>query len=316
MMGVVRILLARLAQAGFVAVLVGTVGFALMHSLPGDPAFRIAAERYGPDMVDAAAAEAVRAELGLDGPVLPRLLRWLGRVITLNLGHSLVSGAPVLPELLDHLAHTAMLAAMALALALPLGLPLGVLAGLRPGGAVDRVVLLGAVLLRAVPPYALGLALMVVFALHLGWLPPAGFESPAAILLPALTLALGVAALGGRVARDAVMAVEASPFLRFARWKGLSEAAVVRRHGLRNASIPVVAVLGLQFAALLEGAVVVESLFSWPGLGHALVHAIFARDVPMVQGAALALGLGFVLLNALADALAALLDPRRARGTL
>ena len=304
---------ARLLQAVMVAVLVGAVGFALMHALPGDQAFRLAAERYGPDMVDAAAATALRAELGLDRPMLVQLVEWLGRVLRLDLGRSLVSGDPVIDELSIQLGYSLLLAGVALPLSALIGLPLGILAGLRAGGVADRLALGGAVLLRALPTYALGLGLILLLSVQLGWLPPGGFEGWAELVLPALTLALGLAALSSRVTRDAVVAVGAAPYLAFARWKGLPERDAWQRHGLRNAAIPVVTVLGLQLVGLVEGIIIVESLFAWPGIGHALTHAIFARDIPEVQGAALAMGLLFVGLNAGADLLCALLDPRRSR---
>ena len=305
--------LLRFAQALLVALIVGALGFALMAALPGDQAFRLAAARYGPDMGDAAAAALVRQELGLDRPLAVQFLDWVGRLLRLDLGHSLVTGAPVLEELTMQLGYTLALAGVALPLSALLGLPFGLLAGLRPGGPADRSTLGLSVLLRAVPAYALGLALVAVFSIWLGWLPPAGFNGWREFVLPALTLALGLAALSARVARDSVAAIAGSPFMAFARWKGLPERAVVLRHGLRNAAIPVVALLGLQLISLVEGLIIVESLFSWPGIGHALVHAIFARDVPVVQGAALAMGLIFVLVNALVDLACALIDPRRAR---
>lgn len=308
-----RPVLLRLAQALFVALIVGALGFALMAALPGDQAFRLAAARYGPDMGDAAAAALVAQELGLGRPLAVQFLDWVGRLLRLDLGHSLVTGAPVLEELTMQLGYTLALAGVALPLSALLGLPFGLLAGLRPGGPADRITLGLSVLLRAVPAYALGLALVAVFSIWLGWLPPAGFDGWREFVLPALTLALGLAALSARVARDSVATIAGSPFMAFARWKGLPERAVVLRHGLRNAAIPVVALLGLQLISLVEGLIIVESLFSWPGIGHALVHAIFARDVPVVQGAALAMGLIFVLVNALVDLACALIDPRRAR---
>lgn len=306
----------RLIQALLVALIVGALGFALMAALPGDQAFRLAAARYGPDMGDAAAAALVRQELGLDRPLALQFLDWVGRLLRLDLGHSLVTGAPVLEELTTQLGYTLALAGIALPLSALLGLPLGLLAGLRPGGPMDRITLGLSVLLRAVPAYALGLVLVTVFSIRFGWFPPAGFEGWREFVLPSLTLALGLAALSARVMRDSVSSVAASPFMAFARWKGLPERAVVLRHGVRNAAIPVVALLGLQLIGLVEGLIIVESLFSWPGIGHALVHAIFARDVPVVQGAALAMGLVFVLVNALVDLACALIDPRRARAVV
>jgi peptide/nickel transport system permease protein len=304
---------ARLLQAALVAALVGVAGFALMHALPGDQAFRLAAERYGPDMVDAASAAALRAELGLDRPLAAQLADWLWRVARLDLGRSLVSGDPVVDELKVQLGHSLLLAAVALPLSALIGPPLGFATGLRTGGALDRLALGAWALLRAVPAYALGLGLVLLFSVELGWLPPGGFEGWAELVLPALTLALGLAALSGPVARDAAAAVSAAPYTAFARWKGLPERAVALRHGVRNAAIPVVALLGLQLVGLVEGVVIVESLFGWPGIGHALVHAVFARDVPVVQGAALAMGLLFVGANAAVDLACAVLDPRRER---
>ncbi|AOF92512.1 ABC transporter permease [Sinorhizobium sp. RAC02] len=308
-----RILLARLAQAGIVAVTVGALCFVLMHILPGDAAMRIAAGRYGPDVAIIDAAAMVRLELGLDRPWFVQLGEWLGNLMRFDLGHSLVTGAPVLRELQVQLGASVWLAVAALVLSLVIGPWLGVLSGLKPGGVVDHLSLAGAAIFRAVPPFVLGLILMLVFSKHLGWLPPAGFGSPREILLPALTLALGLAAMSSRVTHNAVAGVTSAPYFAFARLKGLSEAVVVRRHGLRNAAIPVVSYLGLQAIYLVEGVVVVESLFAYPGIGHALVHAIVERDIPMVQGTALVMGLMFVVIATIVDLLSHWLDPRLGR---
>ena len=305
-----RLLLGRLVQAALVALVVGGLCFALVRVLPGDAAFRIAADRYGPDALTGQAAEAVRQELGLDRPWPEQLLRWFGELAQGNFGNSLVSGEPVSEELASQLGPSLWLAASALVLSLLIGLPLGLVSGLRAGSGLDRLALIGAVALRALPPFVLGLVLMLVFSIRLEWLPPAGYGTWREMALPSLTLALGLAAVSSRVARDAVAAVGATTYYRFARLKGLPERAVLVRHGLRNAAIPVVTYLGLQAVYLIEGVVVVESLFAYPGIGHALVHAVIARDVPMVQGAALVMGLMFVLLNLGVDLLCRLLDPR------
>ncbi|BCQ39217.1 hypothetical protein ERHA54_18200 [Erwinia rhapontici] len=157
----------------------------------------------------------------------------------------------------------------------------------------------------------LGLILVVIFALNLGLLPAAGYGDVQHVLLPALTLALGLAAVSSRVARNAMRQVTDSAWYQFGRTKGLKEGTLFWRHGLRNVSVPLVTYLSVQFIYLIEGVIVVETLFAWPGIGHALVHAIFARDVPMIQGTALVMGLMFVLLNALSDGLCYWLDPRR-----
>lgn len=306
-------LVARLAQAAIVTIVVGALSFVLIRILPGDAAMRIAAGRYGPDASITEAAAKVRLELGLDRPVAVQFLEWLGNLLRFDLGHSLVTAAPVVHELQVQLGASAWLAAAALTLSILIGPAIGVLSGLRPGGVADRLGLAGAAIFRAMPPFVLGLLLMLVFSKQLGWLPPAGFGSPREILLPALTLALGLAAMSSRVARNSVAAVVKAPYFAFARHKGLPEAVVVRRHGLRNAAIPVVSYLGLQAIYLVEGVVVVESLFAYPGIGHALVHAIIERDVPMVQGTALVMGLMFVAIAALVDAISRWLDPRLRR---
>ena len=305
-------MLARRAfQAVLVAVLVGALSFLLLRALPGDMAFRIAAGRYGYDLVDARAAEAVRAELGLDRSVLAQLGTWLLALARGDLGVSLISGQRVAAEIEHQLGATLLLSLAAMAPAAVIGPGLGLAAGLRPGGAADRVGLVLAAVLRALPAFAVGVGLMLLLA---GWLEllPAGDDgTPAGIVLPALTLALGLAAGSSRIARDATVAAVNAPHFAFARLKGLSPPQAIRRHVLRNAAVPVVAYLGLQFALLVEGVVVVETLFAWPGIGHAVVHAVLARDVAMVQGTVLVLALGFVALNAATDVAVYTLDPRR-----
>ena len=308
----IRIVAARLLQAVMVAVVVGIASFAIVEMLPGDHAYRIAAARYGEDMASARAAETVRVELGLDRPWPVRLAVWLGQIATFDLGVSLVSGEDVVEELKLQLGATIGLSLLALGLSAFIGLPLGVVMALR-GGAFDKLGLVAAAAVRATPAYLIGLALMLVIAVHWGWLPAAGYDSAAAWPLPAATLAIGLAAMSMMVTRDAVSRVVMRADTNFARTKGLAEGAVLRRHVLRNVAVPVVAYMGVQLVWLVEGVVVVESLFAWPGIGHALVHAVVARDVPMIQGAALAMGLLFVALNAAVDALCLALDPRGRR---
>jgi peptide/nickel transport system permease protein len=297
-------------QAVMVAILIGTATFIMMRSLPGDAAWRIAAGRYGYDNVDAAAADAVRGELGIDGPALPALLQWLSDLARFDFGNSLVSGQPVMDEIVHQLGASATLALVALLLSLVIGPPLGILAGLRPGGVLDRVLLVASTGVKAVPQFLMALVLIVLLAVHLRWLPAAGHGELRHFILPGLTLALGLAAVNARITRDAMARIADMPFWRFAQWKGLSERQTLLRHGLRNVSVPLITYLGLQFVTLVEGVIIVESIFGWPGIGHALVHAIFSRDVPMVQGTALVLGLGFVIVNSAIDLAVRRLDPR------
>ncbi|KJZ18530.1 ABC transporter permease [Loktanella sp. S4079] len=305
-----NVIASRFVQAVMVAVLIGTATFIMMRSLPGDAAWRIAAGRYGYDHIDAAAADAVRNELGLDGPALPALLQWLGDLMRLDFGNSLVTGQPVINEITHQLGASVSLACVAILLSLLMGPPLGILAGLKPNGWLDRGLLLVSTGLKAIPQFLMALVLIVVIAVQLRWLPAAGHGEAKHFILPSLTLALGLAAVNARIARDAMARIAEMPFWRFAHWKGLSTRQTLLRHGLRNVAVPLTTYLGLQFVTLVEGVIIVESIFGWPGIGHALVHAIFSRDVPMVQGTALVLGLGFVAVNTAIDLTVRRIDPR------
>lgn len=306
-----RMILNRLLQAVLVAFTVGLLTFIMIRLLPGDVAYRIAAGRYGYDVVDSAAAAKVAAELDLNRPAIEAFGLWLYDLVRLDLGTSLVSGEPVWDELVMQLGHTLQLAVSAILLSLLIGPLLGILAGLNRGGFLDRGLMLVSTALRALPQFVVGLGLIVIFGLMLNLLPTAGHAHGSHLVLPAFTLALGLAAVSAQVARDAMAEVAQSQFYRFARTKGLPEWQVFRRHGLRNVAVPIVTYLGVQFIYLVEGVVVVETLFAWPGIGHALVHAIFGRDVPVIQGAALVMGLMFVVLNAAVDGFCYIIDPRR-----
>ncbi len=308
-----RVLAQRCVQAVSVTVLVSTACFAVVQTLPGDVAMRIAAGRYGYDGVTAATADAVRAELGLDAPAWQQLLRWWADLLRLDLGTSLVTGRDVGAELALPVASSLQLAAAALVLAVAVGGVVGTAAARRPGGLLDRLTTVWVVGARALPPFLLGLLLIVVFSVHLGWLPAVGHGSTSSVVLPAATLAVGLSGLFARVTRDTVAQIGGSAFVAFAETKGLRRRAVLVRHVLRNAGLTLVAYLGVQAVLLVEGVVVVESLFAWPGLGHALVHAIFWRDVPVLQAAAVALGLLVVLVNTVVDLAGLALDPRPRR---
>ena len=238
--------------------------------------------------------------------------QWLGDLARLDFGKSLVTGQPVIDEIAHQLGASVSLAVVAVVLSLLIGPPLGILAGLRPGGVLDRGLLVVSTGLKAVPQFLMALVLIVLIAVQMRWLPAAGHGEARHFILPSLTLALGLAAVNARIARDAMARIADMPFWRFAQWKGLSERQTLVRHGLRNVSVPLITYLGLQFVTLVEGVIIVESIFGWPGIGHALVHAIFSRDVPMVQGTALVLGLAFVMVNAAIDLAVRRIDPRAA----
>lgn len=315
--GVAGVLLRRAGQAVGVAVLVATLCFLIVRQLPGDAAFRIAAGRYGYDLVDQQAADAVRAELGLDRPAWRQLADWLLALAQGDLGTSLVTSASVAQEVGYYLLGTLQLGAVALVLAVGLGGALGTLAARRPSGLVDRAVDGWVASVRALPPFLLGLLLILLFSVHLGWLPAVGHGDGVSVVLPASTLAIGLSGLFARVTRDTVVEIQRSEHVRFARTKGLSARLVLVRHVLRNAGVRLVPYVGVQAVTLIEGVVVVESLFGWQGLGHALVHAVFWRDVPVLQAAALVLALLVVGINTIVDLVGLWLDPRpRGRAVL
>ncbi len=301
-----------LLQVVFVLLGVGTLCFVMAESLPGDSAYRIAAGRYGYDVVNTEIAEAVRAELGLDRPALARWGDWLLQMAQGNLGRSMVLGDNVTELIAFQLGHTLWLSLVAWAMALALGLTLGIWTALRPHGwtrwAVDQL----NTVLRASPSFLLGVMLSTVLAVELDWLPVAGHEDADHVLLPALTLALALCPGFTQVVRDATHKLLGSDAFEFAQVKGLPLTAAVRRHVLPQTLLATLAYAGVQLVLLIEGMVVVETLFAWPGIGHALVHAIIARDVPMVQGTALAMALLFVLLSGAVDLLLHALDPRLA----
>jgi peptide/nickel transport system permease protein len=307
---VAGVLRQRVLQAVGVALVVSTACFAVVQTLPGDIAFRIAAGRYGYDQVDAAAAAAVRAELGLDRPLWQQLLSWLADLLRLDLGTSVVTGGSVRPELVHSLSGTLQLTAVALLLAVGIGATVGVLAASRPGGVLDRLSTVWVSGARAVPPFLLGLVLILVFSVYLDLLPAVGSGGRTGVLLPALTLAVGLSGIFARVTRDAVVQVRHSDHVRFAETKGLTSRTVLARHVVRNAGVTLVAYVGAQALFLIEGVVVVESLFGWDGLGHALVHAVFWRDVPVLQASVLALGLLVVAINTAVDLATLAIDPR------
>lgn len=298
-------LVRRIAQALPVLVGVSVAVFLMLHLIPGDPAQLIAGQ-------DATAAdiEGVRRALQLDRPLWQQYLAFAGRVLTGDLGVSFRTGRSVAGEIGSRYLNTLMLGAAALGWAVVIGLLAGVVSAVRRFSLVDDAALLGATLGISVPPFFLGLLLMLVFAVWLGWLPIAGNDAPSSIVLPAATLGAASAAVISRVARASLIEVLDQDFVRSARAKGLREGVVVWRHALRNALIPTITVAGLQLGYLLGGAVVTETVFAWPGLGRLLVQSILARDFPVTQAAVLLMSATFVAATVLTDLLYLLADPR------
>jgi ABC-type dipeptide/oligopeptide/nickel transport system permease component len=298
-------LLKRLA--GIVPVVFGVLllTFLLVHLVPGDPVEVMLGES-----ATSADRGALRAELGLDQPLPLQFVEYLGKLARGDFGHSIHSHAAISDLLAERIPATARLALLALALAIAIGLPLGIIAALRYRRWPDRVATVSALTLSAMPHFWLGPLLMLVFALWLGWLPVSGMENSGSIVLPALTLASGLAAILTRMTRASMLEVLSEDFVRTARAKGLPERAVILRHALKAALLPVVTVVGLQLGSLLAGAVITETVFGWDGVGRLLVESIEKRDYPVTQACVLVIALTYVLVNLLTDLAYARLDPR------
>ncbi len=263
-------------------------------------------------MLDPQVMERMRKEMGLDDPILERFGRYVGHTLVGDLGKSFRTREPVTKLIGDRLWPSLKLAIAAMCFAILIGVPLGFIAALRPGSIVDSVSMVGAVSGLSLPQFWLGLMLMYLFGLLLGWLPSFGYGDggPRYLILPALALGFNPMALLARTTRAAVLDVLNADFVRTARSKGMAETRVVTWHVMRNALVLVITTIGLQFGSLMGAAVVVEKLFSWPGLGSLLVDSVFQRDIPAVQGCILVIVLFFLVINTLVDLAYAVIDPR------
>jgi len=295
----------RVGSALIVVLGVCTLVFLLLHLVPGDPVDAMLGESARP-----ADRAALRASLGLDQPLLEQYTRYLVGLARLDLGQSFQDQRPVSAVLAERLPATLQLAAAALLLALVLAIPLGVLAAKHRGGPIDGAAMGFSLLGISLPNFWLGPLLILVFSLWLGWTPVSGNDGALSLVLPAITLGTGLAAVLARMVRASVLEVLGEDYIRTARAKGLSEAAVLRRHALRNAWLPVLTLVGLQLGGVLGGAVITETVFAWPGVGSLLVESIQSRDYPVVQGCVLLISVLYVLVNALTDLAYARVDPR------
>lgn len=288
---------------------VSLLAFGLASLAPGDSAQLILLRQTGELPTDAA-VQRLRRELGLDAPVPVRYGRWLADAARGDLGRSYRTGEPVLAELASRFPATLQLASSALLVGLAIALPLGIVSAVHRGTAVDHASRLGALLGASVPRFWLGYVLILIFSVALGLFPVAGRGGWAHLVLPALTLGVGGAASLTRLTRACLLEELQQDYVRTARAKGLPERRVVVHHALRNALNPVVTLIGMRFGALLGGAVVVETVFAWPGIGSLVVESIYDRDYPAIQGFVLFTGTVFLLINLLVDLGYVWLDPR------
>ncbi len=280
--------------------------FAILHLIPGNPAQILL---FGSNPTPAQIAQLER-ELGLDRPLPVQYLIYMGNLVHGDLGQSYITGRPVAAELAARLPDTLELTLAAMLIAVLIGMPVGVIGGVRPDGWLDRLARGFVILGVAVPYFWFALILVLVFAVELRWLPSLGTGSPQAIVLPAASLGWGLAAIIARLLRNNLVEIYRQPYMQVARAKGLSETAMLLGHALKNALIPVVTILGLQFGNVLTGAIAVEVIFGRPGIGSYLVQAIQAKDIPVVQSVVLLIAVMYVAVNLVVDLVYGLLDPR------
>ncbi|WP_426446536.1 nickel ABC transporter permease [Paenibacillus sp. S-38] len=298
----------RLLQLLTVLFALSLLTFTLMKLAPGDPVLSLL--RVDEMQVTMADEAHLREELGLNRPIHQQYLAWLGNVLRLDLGTSILKGKPVLEELLDRLPATIELTLGGLAFMALVAVPLGMLAARYPGRLPDHLGRLFALIGASVPLFWLGLILIFIFSLKLQWLPMTGRGEWKGLILPSVTLGFGLAAVHARLLRSGMLESLSQEYVRSARARGLSEGRLYVKHVLRAALIPVLTVFGMTFGSLLGGSVVVETLFAWPGLGSMAVEAVFQRDYPLVQGYLMMTGLLIITANLAVDLLYGWVDPR------
>lgn len=281
------------------------VTFLLLYVAPGDPVQEMVGER-----ADSATVARLRKELRLDEPITSQFTHYAGGVLRGDLGTSYITRRPIINDVLERFPKTLLLAGTAMLFASLAGIAIGVISARRPGGLFDRLALGGAYLGISFPVYWVGLLLILLFTVELHWLPPSGYGGLRHLILPALALGTRSIAFLARVTRSAMLDVLNSDFVRTARAKGVRERVVIVRHALRNALIPIITVLGLDFGYYLTGSILTETIFSWPGIGRYVVNAIARRDLPAIQGSVLFLSVVFVVVNLLTDLAYAKADKR------
>ncbi|MBX9704999.1 MAG: ABC transporter permease [Gammaproteobacteria bacterium] len=293
--------------SSFVTVIFGVLllTFLLIHLVPGDPVEVMLGES-----ASTADRTQLRADLGLDQPLIQQFGTYLAKLSQGDLGKSIHTKTPIVEIVKTRYPATVKLALLSLFLGIALGVPMGIYAALKANHWQDIVVTLVSVRLSAMPAFWLGPMLMLIFAVWLGWLPVSGMGSSASIILPALTLGFGLSAILTRMTRTSLLEVLNDDYIRTARAKGLTEQAVILRHALRAALLPIITIVGLQMGSLLAGTVITETIFSWDGIGRLLVESIEKRDYPVTQACVLIIALSYVLVNLVTDVLYRFADPR------
>lgn len=284
--------------------IVALIVFLFLHMLPGDPARVIAGQEAGEAQV-----RMIRESLGLDRPLYEQFWRFIVNAVTWDFGNSIRTGRPVVTEIASRFMPTLVLTIAAMGWSTVIGLVIGIFAATRRGRWPDYAVMIFAIAGISFPPFALGLLFIQAFSVELAWLPPTGYGTWQHLILPSLTLGAAVAAILARFTRSAFVEVMREDYLRTAYAKGLADRVVILKHALRNALIPVITMIGLQFGFLLGGSIVIERVFAWPGLGRLLIEAVENRDYPIIQAEILLFSFEFILINLLVDLLYAAVNP-------
>jgi peptide/nickel transport system permease protein len=300
-----RYLFLRLLSTFPIAIGMATGIFFFIHLLPGDPIDLMLGE-----MAADADRTALRSALHLDEPVITQYGRFMAALASGDLGRSFGTKQPVTELILTGFFSTVQLALAALIFAMAVSIPLGLLSALKSKSGIDRGILFFSLFGVSMPNFWLGPLLIILFSLKLDWLPVSGKEGVSSLILPALTLGIGLSSILIRMIRSSVLEVMGKPFILTARAKGVSPWRVITQHLCRNALIPIITLLGLQFGALLTGSIITETIFSWPGLGRLTMTAILSRDYPLVQGCVLVIAMTYLMASLLADILYAVADPR------
>lgn len=300
-----RYIIKRLLMLIPVLLGVAFIIYAIMNVAEGDPVYQVA----GPDATEEQ-LDALREEMGLNGSLLERYFRYIFKLLRGDLGTSYVSKMDVMQLYLQRLPNTLKLASVAMIIAVVISVPLGIVAAVNQNSIKDTVSMILALLGLSMPNFWLGLLLMLLFSLKLGWFPSGGAEGLRSVVLPAVTVGVGLAALLTRTTRSSMLDVLRQDYLRTARAKGVSEKRVVFHHALRNALIPIITIFGVQFSNVLGGSVLAETVFAWPGVGRLVVDAIDQRDIPTVTGALIMTTMLVTVVNLIVDIVYAYVDPR------
>lgn len=300
-----RYVVGRVVALPFLLLGISLIVFISVYIIPGD-----AVQVIGGLDATEEELQAIRERLGLDRPPHVQFFVWLNGILTGDFGTSIITNQPVLPELVRRYRATLQLAVVGISIAIVVGIPAGIVAGARANTAVDLATMLVSLIGVSIPAFWMGVLLMMIFAVRLNWFPVAGRGGLSHIVLPGITISSTSIAIIARMTRSCMLEVLRQQYIVVARGKGCSEPRVILIHALKNASLPILTVIGLQFGYLMGGAVITETVFHWPGIGRLLVMSIHRRDIPMIQGAVLVIAFTFAVVNLLTDLLYRYLDPR------